>query len=77
MLQKELLGQAYSKTEYRRSLLPQLQARCEGSVESKHQDVVVESPGRSPRHLTRNIIPGLNGRHEGQSATGPERPSRN
>jgi hypothetical protein len=39
MLRKELLGQDYSKAEYRRSLLPGLDRRTEGSVEFKHQNI--------------------------------------
>ncbi|MFK0385190.1 DUF3883 domain-containing protein [Agrobacterium sp. NPDC090273] len=38
MLQKEVSGTAYSKTEHRRNLLRSLQ-RSEGSIERKHQNV--------------------------------------
>ncbi|MFD1094880.1 DUF3883 domain-containing protein [Salegentibacter chungangensis] len=39
MLKKDLINQPYSKTEYRRSLLPLLPARSEGAIEFKHQNI--------------------------------------
>ncbi len=39
MLESELVGEAYSKSEHRRRLLPLLNGRSEGSVEFKHQNV--------------------------------------
>ncbi len=39
MLEKEMIGQKYSKAEYRRSLLPLLNNRSEGSIEFKHQNI--------------------------------------
>ncbi|MDC6406285.1 MULTISPECIES: DUF3883 domain-containing protein [Maribacter] len=39
MLYKELTGQDFKKTEHRRSLLPQLNNRSEGSIEFKHQNI--------------------------------------
>ncbi len=39
MLEKELLGKPYSKTEHRRSLAPQLGGRSDGSIEFKHANV--------------------------------------
>jgi hypothetical protein len=39
MLRKELLCLGYSKTEHRRSLMPLLAGRSEGSVEFKHQNI--------------------------------------
>lgn len=38
MLTLELSGQAYSKTEYRRALLPKLDGRSDSSVEQKHRN---------------------------------------
>jgi len=39
MLSSELKGDAYSKAEHRRALLPLLANRSEGSVEFKHQNI--------------------------------------
>lgn len=39
MFRKELAGQEYSKAEHRRSLLPMLDRRTEGSIEYKHQNI--------------------------------------
>lgn len=39
MLEAELRGEAYSKTEHRRRLLPLLQSRTEGAVELKHGNI--------------------------------------
>lgn len=39
MLLAELKGEAYSKAEHRRALLPLLNNRSEGSVEFKHQNI--------------------------------------
>lgn len=39
MLTLELSGQAYNKSEHRRSLLNKLRDRSEGSVERKHQNI--------------------------------------
>ena len=39
MLETELLGGSYKKSDHRKSLLPQLSGRSEGSIESKHQNV--------------------------------------
>lgn len=39
MLTLELAGQAYSKTDHRRAILPRLSGRSEGSVELKHQNI--------------------------------------
>jgi len=39
MLEAELAGTRYDKTEHRRQLLPALDARSEGSIEFKHQNI--------------------------------------
>jgi hypothetical protein len=39
MLMLELSGQAYSKTEHRRALLPLLNGRSESSIEQKHRNI--------------------------------------
>lgn len=39
MYEKELRGEKYSKAEHRRNLLPKLNARSDGSVEFKHQNI--------------------------------------
>jgi hypothetical protein len=39
MLEAELAGTRYDKTEHRRQLLPMLDARSEGSIEFKHQNI--------------------------------------
>jgi hypothetical protein len=39
MLSKELSGQSYKKSEHRRSLLPLLNSRSDGSCEFKHQNI--------------------------------------
>ena len=39
MLTQELRGERYSKAEHRRSLLPKLNNRTEGSIEFKHQNI--------------------------------------
>lgn len=39
MLSSELKGEAYSKAEHRRALLPLLANRSEGSIEFKHQNI--------------------------------------
>lgn len=46
MLAKELAGETFSKTEHRRSLLPLLQNRSDGSVEFKHQNISAVLKGR-------------------------------
>ena len=49
MLAKELTGEAYSKAEHRRQLVPHLQARSEGAVEFKHQNIsaVLQAAGQT------------------------------
>ena len=39
MLESELLGKTCKKSEHRKSLIPQLSGRSEGSIEFKHQNV--------------------------------------
>lgn len=39
MLEAELLGKKYKKSEHRKALTPQLSGRSDGSVEFKHQNV--------------------------------------
>jgi hypothetical protein len=39
MIEAELAGTRYHKTEHRRQLLPMLDARSEGSIEFKHQNI--------------------------------------
>src|SRR5262249_10888164 len=39
MLEKELLGKEYSKTEHRRSLAPKLSGRSDPSIEYKHANI--------------------------------------
>ncbi|MDT0650580.1 DUF3883 domain-containing protein [Autumnicola edwardsiae] len=39
MLRKELSNRRYSKTEYRKNLLPLLNNRSEGAIEFKHQNI--------------------------------------
>lgn len=39
MLEKELLGKPFSKTEHRRSLAPKLAGRSDGSIEFKHANI--------------------------------------
>ena len=39
MLHKELKGEGFSKAEHRRAVVPKLNARTEGSVEYKHQNI--------------------------------------
>ena len=39
MLEKELLGKPYSKSEHRRSLAPKLAGRSKGSIEFKHANI--------------------------------------
>jgi hypothetical protein len=39
MLEAELAGSPFDKTEHRRQLLPMLDARSEGSIEFKHQNI--------------------------------------
>jgi hypothetical protein len=39
MLQAELMGLSYKKSEHRKALAPQLEGRSEGSIEFKHQNV--------------------------------------
>jgi len=39
MLEAELLGKAFKKSDHRKVLAPQLQNRSEGSIEFKHQNV--------------------------------------
>jgi hypothetical protein len=39
MLERELLGKDYSKTDHRRALSPQLSGRSDGSIEFKHQNI--------------------------------------
>ena len=39
MLEKELLGKEYSKTEHRRSLAPKLDGRSDPSIEYKHANI--------------------------------------
>jgi hypothetical protein len=39
MLEAELQGESYVKSEHRKALIPQLSGRSEGSVEFKHQNI--------------------------------------
>ncbi len=39
MLEAEVLGKTYKKSEHRKALIPQLSGRSDGSVEFKHQNV--------------------------------------
>src|SRR5262249_9215637 len=39
MLERELLGKPFSKAEHRRGLAPRLDARSDGSIEFKHQNI--------------------------------------
>ena len=39
MLERELRGERYNKTEYRRALAPLLNGRSDGSMERKHQNI--------------------------------------
>ena len=39
MLEKEVLGKSFNKTEHRKALIPQLAERSKGSVEFKHQNI--------------------------------------
>jgi hypothetical protein len=39
MLEKELLGKPFNKTEHRRNLTPHLDDRSDGSIEFKHQNI--------------------------------------
>lgn len=39
MLRLELAGKKFNKTEHRKSLLPKLDSRSEGSIELKHQNI--------------------------------------
>lgn len=39
MLEQELLGKAYNKSQHRKALIPQLNGRSDGSVEFKHQNI--------------------------------------
>lgn len=39
MLERELRGERYNKTEYRRALAPLLNGRSDGSIERKHQNI--------------------------------------
>lgn len=39
MLEAELLGRSFKKSEHRKALAPKLQARSDGSIEFKHQNV--------------------------------------
>jgi hypothetical protein len=39
MLEKEVLGKGYNKTEHRRALAPHLSGRSDGSIEFKHQNI--------------------------------------
>jgi hypothetical protein len=39
MLEKELLGKPFSKTEHRRGLAPKLDGRSDGSIEFKHANI--------------------------------------
>ncbi len=39
MLADDIAGQPYNKAEHRRALLPLLNARSEGSIEFKHQNI--------------------------------------
>jgi hypothetical protein len=39
MLEKELLGKPFNKTEHRRSLAPKLAGRSDGSIEFKHANI--------------------------------------
>jgi hypothetical protein len=39
MLEHELLGKAYNKTEHRKALIPQLGGRSDGSIEFKHANI--------------------------------------
>lgn len=53
MLREDLAGRPYSKTGYRRALLPLLNSRSEGSIEFKHQNISAVLKG-----LGQNWIPG-------------------
>ncbi len=39
MLEAELLGKSFKKSDHRKALAPKLQSRSEGSIEFKHQNV--------------------------------------
>lgn len=39
MLEDDISGRSYNKTEHRRALLPRLRGRSEGSIEFKHQNI--------------------------------------
>jgi hypothetical protein len=39
MLEQELLGKAYNKSQHRKALIPQLNGRSDGSVEFKHANI--------------------------------------
>lgn len=39
MLESELVGKAYSKTEHRKALAPNLAGRSDGAIEFKHQNI--------------------------------------
>jgi hypothetical protein len=68
MLQKELLGQTFSKTEHRLQLLKLLQNRSEGAVERKHQNISAilidygfpyidgYKPLRNYQHLLQDVV---------------------
>lgn len=64
MLSQELSGQSYSKTAHRRSLVPKLAKRSEGSIELKHQNISailleVGAPwvlGYKPRKNYQNLL---------------------
>ena len=64
MLQAEMLGQPYKKSEHRKSLGPQLSGRSDGSIEFKHQNtsaVLVEFglpyiEGYKPRGNFQNLL---------------------
>lgn len=76
MLQKEMLGKAFNKTEHRNRLLPQLKGRSKGSVEFKHQNVsavLVQMglpyiSGYKPRHNFQTLLGAVVARHLEQNA---------
>jgi hypothetical protein len=39
MLEQELLGKPYNKTQHRKALIPQLNGRSHGSVEYKRENI--------------------------------------
>lgn len=64
MWAEELAGRRYSKTEFRRALLPRLAGRSKGSVEFKHQNISAAMvqlglpfiPGYKPRSNFQDLV---------------------